>query len=108
MGPRIVNAAIVALLLACNVGPSPRTNGKRPPTGRDVPRAVVDSTEAIQLALRVNRDAGILPPITITSFERDSLGYLVGTSPSNIRVTGGALLIRIRTNGSAEIVRETQ
>lgn len=103
-----LNAAILAVLLACHVEPARQTNGQRPATSGGAARPVVDSTEAIQLALRVNRNAGILSPIAVTSFERDSLGYLIGTSPTKIRVIGGAMLIRIHTNGSAEIVRETQ
>lgn len=67
-----------------------------------------DSLRAAQIAIRVSRDSGVTVPLGISSFQRDSAGYLIVTAPTSPRDVGGETLVRVHNDGRAEIVGRYQ
>ena len=70
--------------------------------------SALDSLTAAQIAIRVSREEGVDVPIEVSSFRKDSAGYLLTTSPINPRVAGGETLVRVHTDGSTEVVARYQ
>ena len=65
--------------------------------------AVADSVWAVETAVRFKEVHVGQTETRVTQFESDSAGFLVGLAPRSPAVVGGALLIRVKRDGSSEV-----
>jgi hypothetical protein len=105
-------ACALIVLLACGSKREQRTDPKRmgPSAARIAAArsAPLDSLRAAQLAIKLSRDSGVSGPLKVSSFQRDSAGFLIMTSPTSLRVFGGETLVRVHPDGRTEIVERYQ